>query len=127
MLSISLKRSAGLEESSSDLGMSVLLAAMADKKRAFPFQESSHGRGGQKDSFSSLDARRSGRSEATLWPHLLPLHSSSSSPQSKIKPPSLKTSRVHLAGAEGLDPSTKVLETHVLPLHHTPKHLFSIS
>ena len=31
-----------------------------------------------------------------------------------------------LAGAEGLEPSTKVLETHVLPLHHTPKHLFSI-
>ena len=26
-----------------------------------------------------------------------------------------------LAGAEGLEPSTKVLETHVLPLHHTPK------
>ena len=25
-----------------------------------------------------------------------------------------------LAGAEGLEPSTKVLETHVLPLHHTP-------
>ena len=32
-----------------------------------------------------------------------------------------------LAGAEGLEPSTKVLETHVLPLHHTPKHLFSIT
>ena len=32
-----------------------------------------------------------------------------------------------LAGAEGLEPSTKVLETHVLPLHHTPKHLFSIA
>ena len=31
-----------------------------------------------------------------------------------------------LAGAEGLEPSTKVLETHVLPLHHTPKHLLSI-
>ena len=27
-----------------------------------------------------------------------------------------------LAGAEGLEPSTKVLETHVLPLHHAPKH-----
>jgi hypothetical protein len=26
-----------------------------------------------------------------------------------------------LAGAEGLEPSTKVLETHVLPLHHAPK------
>ena len=26
-----------------------------------------------------------------------------------------------MAGAEGLEPSTKVLETHVLPLHHTPK------
>ena len=25
-----------------------------------------------------------------------------------------------LAGAEGLEPSTKVLETHVLPLHHAP-------
>ena len=25
-----------------------------------------------------------------------------------------------MAGAEGLEPSTKVLETHVLPLHHTP-------
>ena len=27
-----------------------------------------------------------------------------------------------LAGAEGFEPSTKVLETHVLPLHHAPKH-----
>ena len=26
-----------------------------------------------------------------------------------------------MAGAEGLEPSTKVLETHVLPLHHAPK------
>ena len=26
-----------------------------------------------------------------------------------------------LAGAEGFEPSTKVLETHVLPLHHAPK------
>ena len=26
-----------------------------------------------------------------------------------------------VAGAEGLEPSTKVLETHVLPLHHAPK------
>ena len=26
--------------------------------------------------------------------------------------------RCFLAGAEGLEPSTKVLETHVLPLHH---------
>ena len=25
-----------------------------------------------------------------------------------------------VAGAEGLEPSTKVLETHVLPLHHAP-------
>ena len=32
-----------------------------------------------------------------------------------------------LAGAEGLEPSTKVLETHVLPLHHTPKHLLSLT
>lgn len=32
-----------------------------------------------------------------------------------------------MAGAEGLEPSTKVLETHVLPLHHTPKHLLSIA
>ena len=29
-----------------------------------------------------------------------------------------------MAGAEGLEPSTKVLETHVLPLHHAPS-LFS--
>lgn len=28
--------------------------------------------------------------------------------------------RCFLAGAEGLEPSTKVLETHVLPLHHAP-------
>ena len=28
--------------------------------------------------------------------------------------------RPYLAGAEGLEPSTKVLETHVLPLHHAP-------
>ena len=41
-------------------------------------------------------------------------------------PARLKPSRT-LAGAEGLEPSTKVLETHVLPLHHTPKHLFSIT
>ena len=27
---------------------------------------------------------------------------------------------VLLAGALGLEPRTKVLETHVLPLHHTP-------
>ena len=27
---------------------------------------------------------------------------------------------VFLAGAEGFEPSTKVLETHVLPLHHAP-------
>ena len=26
-----------------------------------------------------------------------------------------------MAGALGLEPRTKVLETHVLPLHHTPK------
>ena len=26
-----------------------------------------------------------------------------------------------MAGAEGFEPSTKVLETHVLPLHHAPK------
>ncbi len=32
-----------------------------------------------------------------------------------------------LGRAEGLEPSTKVLETHVLPLHHTPKHLLSIA
>ena len=30
------------------------------------------------------------------------------------------TKLVLLAGAEGLEPSTKVLETHVLPLHHAP-------
>ena len=29
-------------------------------------------------------------------------------------------SMVFLAGAEGFEPSTKVLETHVLPLHHAP-------
>ena len=28
--------------------------------------------------------------------------------------------RGYLAGALGLEPRTKVLETHVLPLHHTP-------
>ena len=27
-----------------------------------------------------------------------------------------------MAGAEGFEPSTKVLDTHVLPLHHAPKH-----
>ena len=30
-------------------------------------------------------------------------------------------------GQKDSNPSTKVLETHVLPLHHTPKHLFSIT
>ena len=30
-----------------------------------------------------------------------------------------------MAGAEGLEPSTKVLETHVLPLHHAPKHFLN--
>ena len=30
---------------------------------------------------------------------------------------------VLMAGAEGLEPSTKVLETHVLPLHHAPMHI----
>ena len=29
-----------------------------------------------------------------------------------------------MAGAEGLEPSTKVLETHVLPLHHAPTERF---
>ena len=28
--------------------------------------------------------------------------------------------QLFLAGAEGFEPSTKVLETHVLPLHHAP-------
>ena len=28
---------------------------------------------------------------------------------------------LNMAGAEGFEPSTKVLETHVLPLHHAPK------
>ena len=32
-----------------------------------------------------------------------------------------------LAGAVGFEPTTKVLETHVLPLHHAPKHLHSIA
>ena len=32
-----------------------------------------------------------------------------------------------MAGAVGFEPTTKVLETHVLPLHHAPKHLFSIA
>ena len=27
---------------------------------------------------------------------------------------------LYVAGAEGFEPSTKVLETHVLPLHHAP-------
>lgn len=36
-------------------------------------------------------------------------------------------SALAVAGAEGLEPSTKVLETHVLPLHHTPKHFFIIA
>ena len=31
-----------------------------------------------------------------------------------------------MAGAEGFEPSTKVLETHVLPLHHTPTFLRTI-
>ena len=35
------------------------------------------------------------------------------------KRPSL-SGRALMAGAEGLEPSTKVLETHVLPLHHAP-------
>ena len=30
----------------------------------------------------------------------------------------------HLAGAEGFEPSTKVLETHVLPLHQAPTATF---
>ena len=32
----------------------------------------------------------------------------------------VETAVSQVAGAEGLEPSTKVLETHVLPLHHTP-------
>lgn len=31
-----------------------------------------------------------------------------------------ESKRPTVAGAEGLEPSTKVLETHVLPLHHAP-------
>ena len=36
----------------------------------------------------------------------------------KKEPVSFETGS--LAGALGLEPRTKVLETHVLPLHHTP-------
>lgn len=32
-----------------------------------------------------------------------------------------------MAGAEGLEPSTKVLETHVLPLHHAPMRFVRIA
>ena len=39
----------------------------------------------------------------------------------KRKPLEINVSKdFTLAGAEGLEPSTKVLETHVLPLHHAP-------
>lgn len=37
----------------------------------------------------------------------------------KNEPASYETGS-SMAGAEGLEPSTKVLETHVLPLHHAP-------
>ena len=38
------------------------------------------------------------------------------------KPCNSTATRLHTtAGAEGFEPSTKVLETHVLPLHHAPK------
>ena len=39
----------------------------------------------------------------------------------------LEMNRLFLAGAEGFEPSTKVLETRTLPLHHTTKHLDSSS
>ena len=80
---------------------------------------------GQKDSFSSLDARRSGRLYRAKGhgihcrPILVLL-------QEANKKNRLLSQPTFLAGAEGLEPSTKVLETHVLPLHHTPKHLLSI-
>ena len=41
-------------------------------------------------------------------------------PENDAKKNQSLTKLVLLAGAEGLEPSTKVLETHVLPLHHTP-------
>ena len=42
--------------------------------------------------------------------------------QDKRKSLEMKVSKdFSLAGAEGFEPSTKVLETHVLPLHHAPK------
>ena len=37
-----------------------------------------------------------------------------------IEKTSTKCGGFLLAGAEGFEPSTKVLETHVLPLHHAP-------
>ena len=130
---------------------------------------------GQKDSFSSLDARRSerlyrakghgihcrpilvllqeankkigcfrnrpfGRGRRTLSPRsTLVGQNGSTVPKGTVFTAVLFSSfckkqrknrlllqPTFLAGAEGLEPSTKVLETHVLPLHHTPKHLFSI-
>ena len=39
----------------------------------------------------------------------------------KRKNPETNRFKVFRAGAEGLEPSTKVLGTHVLPLHHTPE------
>ena len=38
----------------------------------------------------------------------------------KMKNLHITVEAFHLAGAEGFEPSTKVLETHVLPLHHAP-------
>ncbi len=80
---------------------------------------------GQKDSFSSLDARRSGRLYRAKGHgiHCRPILVLLQETNKKIG----YIAADLLAGAEGLEPSTKVLETHVLPLHHTPKHLFSIT
>ena len=41
--------------------------------------------------------------------------------ETKTSPRTERSPRRRVAGAEGLEPSTKVLETHVLPLHHAPK------
>ncbi len=104
----------------------VLFSSFCKKriKKSAAFATDLFGRGKRDSFFSSLDARRSGRLYRAKGHgiHCRPILAL----LQEAKKNRLLLQPTFLAGAEGLEPSTKVLETHVLPLHHTPKHLFSI-
>ena len=71
---------------------------------------------GQKDS-PFLRKSEAGSDSTLCCLHSRPVRILYSVPNEK---PPQRVEAFHLAGAEGFEPSTKVLETHVLPLHHAP-------